>query len=174
MGRSLTYASIFLKNWSVIKIQDGGHLDRYYVCIETSGSVAKCQLLFQARRQRRSMDSEHMNSHFKSYYIIAPVPIVPLCQSSQLRKVCPFPIRSQKKMFTFHCSFKVSSFGPVEKMDLHKHTCGKITCVLRGWYQGQKENFNPLSKNKHHLRSFFVVIIRFARLACCAEQNNRQ
>ena len=156
--RSLTYASIFLKNWSVIKIQDGGHLDRYYVCIETSGSVAKCQLLFQARRQRRSMDSEHMNSHFKSYYIIAPVPIVPLCQSSQLRKVGPFPVRSQKKMFTFHCSFKVSSFGPVEKMDLHKHTCGKITCVLRAWYQGQKENFNPLSKNKHHLRSFLLLL----------------
>ena len=67
MCRSLTYASIFLKNGSVIKIQDGSHLDRRYVCIETSGGGAKCVLLSQARRKRRSMENKWSHDLFSAH-----------------------------------------------------------------------------------------------------------
>lgn len=66
MCPSLTYASIFLKNLSVIKIQDGDNIDRHYVRIETSGGVAKCQLLSQAGRKRRLMENTWRQDLFSS------------------------------------------------------------------------------------------------------------
>lgn len=158
MCRSLTYASIFLKTDVSLKFKmtailivimyaqklvEASRNVSYFLRLErgTQWRINEVTTYFQVILHHRS------SSH---------CPIVVML--SQLRKARPLPIRSQKKMFTFHCLFKVSSFGPVEKMDLHKHICGKTTCVLGGWYQGQKQNFNPLSKNKRCLRSLLLLL----------------
>ena len=101
---------------------------------------------------------------FASYYIIAPVPIVLLCQLSQLRiKARPFSIRSQKKTFLHFIAYL--KFHSLSGKDGLTQACMWKTHVCPGRMdKGQKQNFNPLSKNKHCLRSL---------LSCCAEQNNR-
>ena len=51
---------------------------------------------------------------------------------------------------------------------------GFTTLKRKPLYQGQKENFNPSFKKFTLFTFSVVVIIRFVRLACCAEENNRQ
>lgn len=69
MCRSLTYASIFLKNWSVIKIQDGGHLDRIMYAqklVEASRNVS-CFLRLEDRGAQWTLNTwTHISSHITS------------------------------------------------------------------------------------------------------------